>query len=98
MPEQQQQQLTERARAPHQPPPAQTLLGRVRCRAQVTVEQKADGAQTITLTTPLQAGRLLLHWGVEGGKDYKGGWRLPSSCRPPDTKQYKDRALQSPFT
>ena len=35
---------------------------------QVTVEQKANGAQTIRLTTPLQAGKLLLHWGVEGGK------------------------------
>mmetsp|Transcript_19940 Transcript_19940/g.51831 ORF Transcript_19940/g.51831 Transcript_19940/m.51831 type:complete len:837 (-) Transcript_19940:3292-5802(-) len=62
-----------------------------------TVEQKADGAQTVRLTTSLQAGRLLLHWGVEGGKDYQGGWRLPSTCRPPGTKQYKDRALQSPF-
>mmetsp|Transcript_39261 Transcript_39261/g.92974 ORF Transcript_39261/g.92974 Transcript_39261/m.92974 type:complete len:1415 (-) Transcript_39261:222-4466(-) len=42
--------------------------------------------------------KLLLHWGVEGGKDYKGGWRLPGEeCRPPDTVQYKDRALQSPF-
>ncbi|KAF5843594.1 hypothetical protein DUNSADRAFT_12856 [Dunaliella salina] len=63
----------------------------------VTVEQKADGALTVHLTTSLQAGRLLLHWGVEGGKDYQGGWRLPSTCRPPGTKQYKDRALQSPF-
>jgi len=35
---------------------------------QATVEQKADGAQTLHLTTSLQAGRLLLHWGVEGGK------------------------------
>ena len=64
---------------------------------QATVEQKADGAQTVSLTTTLQAGRLLLHWGLEGGKDYQGGWRLPSTCRPPGTKQYKDRALQSPF-
>jgi hypothetical protein len=35
---------------------------------------------------------------VEGGKDYKGGWRLPgAACRPDGTTQYKDRALQSPF-
>ncbi|GFH15444.1 PPDK_N domain-containing protein, partial [Haematococcus lacustris] len=65
---------------------------------QVTVAQHDNGAQTVRVVTPLQAGRLLLHWGVEGGKDYKGGWRLPApSCRPEGTKQYKDRALQSPF-
>ena len=61
--------------------------------------QHADGSQTICMLTALQAGRLLLHWGVEGGKDYKGqGWRLPGAAyRPPGTIQYKDRALQSPF-
>lgn len=54
--------------------------------------------QTIQLTTECPAGRLLLHWGVEGGKDYKGGWRLPPPhVRPEGTVQYKDRALQSPF-
>ncbi len=64
----------------------------------MTVAQAPDGEQTIRVVTPLQVGRLLLHWGVEGGKDYKGGWRLPGSAyRPPGTTQYKDRALQSPF-
>ncbi len=43
-------------------------------------------------------GKLLLHWGVEGGRKYKGGWRLPGdSCRPDGTVQYKNRALQTPF-
>lgn len=46
-------------------------------------------------STP-QAGKLLLHWGVEGGKNYKGGWRLPDR-RPEGTVQYKDRALQTPW-
>ena len=66
--------------------------------AQLTVETQGTGAQVVRLATDLQAGHLLLHWGVEGGKDYKGGWRLPGSrCRPEGTTQYKDRALQSPF-
>jgi hypothetical protein len=40
----------------------------------------------------------LLHWGVEGGRNYKAGWRLPgAACRPEGTQQYKDRALQTPF-
>lgn len=54
--------------------------------------------QIITIKTDVEAGRLLLHWGVEGGKNYKGGWRLPdNACRPDGTQQYKDRALQTPF-
>jgi hypothetical protein len=63
------------------------------------VEVSAEGdTQVIRATTDLEAGRLLLHWGVEGGKDYKGGWRLPAEdCRPEGTRQYKDRALQTPF-
>lgn len=65
--------------------------------AQVLVSQEGND-QVIRLTTDLEAGRLLLHWGVEGGKDYKGGWRLPgNNCRPEGTQQYKDRALQTPF-
>lgn len=58
-----------------------------------------DGSdQIIDLKTDLEAGRLLLHWGVEGGRNYKGGWRLPGGeCRPEGTQQYKDRALQTPF-
>ena len=43
-------------------------------------------------------GKLLLHWGVEGGADYKGGWRLPGTdVWPEGTVQYKDRALQTPW-
>jgi hypothetical protein len=65
--------------------------------AQITVSH--DGSdQIIDLKTDLEAGRLLLHWGVEGGRNYKGGWRLPGGeCRPEGTQQYKDRALQTPF-
>lgn len=62
------------------------------------VTKDSEGTQVIRLITNLEAGRLLLHWGVEGGKDYKGGWRLPAGASRPDgTKQYKDRALQTPF-
>lgn len=65
---------------------------------QITVEQSTSGDQTIRAVSNLQAGRLLLHWGVEGGRDYKGGWRLPEAkYRPEGTHQYKDRALQSPW-
>lgn len=65
---------------------------------QVRVEMTDGGCQVITLWSDLQAGRPLLHWGVEGGKDYKSGWRLPPGpCQPEGTVQYKDRALQSPM-
>ena len=66
---------------------------------QVVVEHDGSGSQTLRLlVSGIQAGRLLLHWGVEGGKDYKGGWRLPQGAsRPEGTSQYKDRALQTPF-
>ena len=66
---------------------------------QITVEQTQQGDQVIHLLTDLQAGTLLLHWGVEGGLNYKGGWRLPSSpgSQPPGTRAYKNRALQSPW-
>ncbi|EFJ44707.1 hypothetical protein VOLCADRAFT_118653, partial [Volvox carteri f. nagariensis] len=64
----------------------------------VIVEQTEKNDQIISIESDVQAGRLLLHWGVEGGKDYKGGWRLPgASARPEGTVQYKDRALQTPF-
>ncbi|PNW80482.1 hypothetical protein CHLRE_07g319300v5 [Chlamydomonas reinhardtii] len=67
-------------------------------RVQVTVEQTDSNDQIISIESDVQAGRLLLHWGVEGGKDYKGGWRLPGAgARPEGTVQYKDRALQTPF-
>ena len=46
----------------------------------------------------LSAGKLVLHWGVEGGQGYEGGWRLPTdSCRPEGTMVYKNRALQTPW-
>jgi alpha-glucan,water dikinase len=66
---------------------------------QLTVEINQQGDQIIHLLTDLQAGALLLHWGVEGGRDYKGGWRLPSGpgCQPPGTRAYKNRALQTPW-
>ena len=39
-----------------------------------------------------------MHWGVEGGRDYKEGWRLPSQpVRPEGTVEYKKRALQTPL-
>jgi alpha-glucan,water dikinase len=64
----------------------------------VVVKQNDDGSQDVHLSTNVQAGRLLLHWGVEGGPNYRGGWRLPGgACRPEGTVQYKDRALQTPF-
>ena len=64
---------------------------------QVTVEQGDAGDQKVHLHTTLP-GRLILHWGVEGGQDYQGGWRLPgSTARPDGTTQYKDRALQTPW-
>ncbi|KAK2077624.1 hypothetical protein QBZ16_004470 [Prototheca wickerhamii] len=65
----------------------------------VTAEVAVDeaGTQTVTVRTD-KPGSLLLHWGVEGGADYRGGWRLPgASARPPATTQYKQRALQSRF-
>jgi len=67
-------------------------------KVKVVVNTSATGRQVVDLETDLQAGRLLLHWGVEGGKNYKGGWRLPGgSSRPEGTIQYKDRALQTPW-
>lgn len=68
------------------------------CCIQVDVAMDDTNTQIMTIKTDVEAGRLLLHWGVEGGKNYKGGWRLPDHhCRPDGTQQYKDRALQTPF-
>jgi hypothetical protein len=62
----------------------------------VTLEEGGDN-QRVRLSTTLP-GKLLLHWGVEGGADYKGGWRLPGTdVWPEGTVQYKDRALQTPW-
>lgn len=65
----------------------------------VTINVETDGRadQKVVVSTNRQ-GRLVLHWGVEGGKGYKGGWRLPGDkCRPEGTMLYKNRALQTPF-
>ncbi len=65
---------------------------------QIIVEDGTEqGLQRIILTTNMP-GKLLLHWGVEGGEGYKEGWRLPGERSWPDgTVMYKDRALQTPF-
>lgn len=64
---------------------------------QVQVEEGEGGDQKVTFETTLP-GRILLHWGVEGGADYKGGWRLPGQhVWPEGTVQYKNRALQTPW-
>jgi alpha-glucan,water dikinase len=64
----------------------------------VDVFRGAGGEQVVRVRTDVAAAAPLLHWGVEGGRDYKGGWRLPGGgVRPPGTRQYKDRALQTPF-
>ena len=53
--------------------------------------------QRVRLSSTLP-GKLLLHWGVQGGADYKGGWRLPGTdALPEGTVRYKDRALQTPW-
>eukprot|EP00873_Tetraselmis_striata_P000762 jgi/Tetstr1/421026/TSEL_012071.t1 len=63
---------------------------------QVAVSSR-DGKQHVHLETSAPS-RMTLHWGLIGGKAYKGGWRLPEAAvRPANTIQYKDRALQTPF-
>lgn len=63
----------------------------------VQVAIDAGGEQRVVVSTN-RPGPLLLHWGVEGGKHYKGGWRLPGEqYRPEGTQNYKNRALQTPF-
>ena len=65
----------------------------------VEVVAEADGAQRVHLSTDHPSEDLLLHWGVEGGKGYTAGWRLPAErCRPKGTVMYKDRALQTPWS
>ena len=64
--------------------------------AQVDVED--DGEQQRIHVRVQYPGRLLLHWGVEGGAGYEGGWRLPGGgAQPPNTVSYKNRALQTPL-
>jgi hypothetical protein len=62
----------------------------------VKVTEAASGAQTVYIDTDYPSANLILHWGVQGGRNYKGGWRLPDA-RPKNTIQYKDRALQTSF-
>lgn len=64
----------------------------------VTVQVAAGDRDQRVLVITNRPGRLLLHWGVEGGRGYKGGWRLPGEgSRPAGTQNYKNRALQTPF-
>jgi hypothetical protein len=49
--------------APPRPPSSSSPQGEV--------SMTEEGTQIIRMSTQLNAGRLLLHWGVEGGKDYK---------------------------
>ena len=64
--------------------------------AQVALEEEGE-SQRVRLSTTLP-GKLLLHWGVQGGADYQGGWRLPGpDVVPEGTVRYKDRALQTPW-
>jgi alpha-glucan,water dikinase len=60
----------------------------------ISVKELENGSQRIHLETEHPSKNLILHWGVIGGKNYKGGWRLPGQ-RPKDTVQYKERALQT---
>jgi len=63
---------------------------------QVVVDASGE-EQRVKLTTQYP-GKLLLHWGVTGGQDYQGGWRLPGDAAlPQGTVAYKNRALQTPF-
>jgi hypothetical protein len=63
----------------------------------VRLEEGGGGDQRVRLWTS-HPGRLVLHWGVEGGADYRGGWRLPGRGAWPDgTVAYKERALQTPW-
>jgi hypothetical protein len=60
----------------------------------IMVREKGNGDQAVRLETQHPSNNLILHWGVQGGRNYKGGWRLPGQ-RPKDTVQYKERALQT---
>lgn len=64
--------------------------------AQVEVETEGDEQRVRFVAR--YPGKLLLHWGVEGGEGYEGGWRLPGEAAwPPGTRSYKGRALQTPM-
>ena len=73
------------------------LKSPIHCIMQFQLENGDGGDQTVRLHTSLP-GKILLHWGVEGGANYQGGWRLPGNeAWPEGTVQYKDRALQTPW-
>ena len=59
------------------------------------VTSTPDGGVSITITAAGLGDRLLLHWGLVGGRD--AAWRLPRT-RPKGTLAYKKRALQTPFS
>lgn len=63
----------------------------------ITVSELEGGSQRVSLATNHPSNNLILHWGVEGGANYRGGWRLPGQ-RPPNTVQYKERALQTSWS
>lgn len=63
-------------------------------RIEIAVVQSDDGAQEIKFWTDLP-GRLILHWGVVGGPNYTGGWRLPpENVWPEGTVNYKVRVYK----
>ncbi|XP_061355011.1 alpha-glucan water dikinase, chloroplastic [Gastrolobium bilobum] len=62
---------------------------------QVGVSSSAPGAAVqVDIQVSNCSGSLLLHWGVV--RDTQGKWVLPSRC-PDGTKNYKNRALRTPF-
>ncbi|KAJ0095371.1 hypothetical protein Patl1_16076 [Pistacia atlantica] len=63
---------------------------------QVTVGSSNTGSMTeVNLQVSYGTNSLLLHWG--GIRDGKGKWVLPSR-QPDGTKNYKNRALRTPFS
>ena len=62
------------------------------------MEVEVEGGEQRVRFQTQYPGKLLLHWGVEGGEGYSGGWRLPGeAARPAGTYSYKDRNLQKPM-
>lgn len=54
--------------------------------SQVEVQCPTPDEQLVTVSTD-RPGRILLHWGVEGGQGFKGGWRLPDKESRPDVSR-----------
>ncbi|KDP26632.1 hypothetical protein JCGZ_17790 [Jatropha curcas] len=79
--------------------PAAELVGKFNLdgnvELQVSVNHPTVGSPTqVNIQINYSSDSLLLHWG--GKHDRKENWVLPS-CRPDGTKNYKNRALRSPF-